>query len=79
MGAPKGNTLDECIRQEEHAWDALEGIKAEEECIHTPDMLEFVGMEQSKAGIVLRYRCSCGKEIEEIANLQAVTETMPVL
>ena len=79
MGAPKRNTLDECIRHEEHAWDALEGIKAEEECIHTPDMLEFLGMKQSNAGIVFHYICSCGQEIEKIADLQAVTEAMPVL
>ena len=79
MGAQERNISDECIRQEEHAWDALEGIHAEAECIHTPDMLEFLGMEQSNAGIVLHYKCSCGQEIDEVTDSQAVTETTPIL
>ena len=62
-----------------YPWDALEGIHAEAECIHTPDMLEFLGMEQSNAGIVLHYKCSCGQEIDEVTDSQAVTETTPIL
>ena len=69
MGAQKQNELAVYLKREEHLWDELECIKAEEECIHTPDMLEFLGMEQSNTGIVLHFKCSCGREIDTTADL----------
>lgn len=79
MGALKRSILDEQIRQEEHAWDAIEGLDSCEKCLHTPDKLNFVGMEHSSAGIILHFKCNCGQEIKTEADLRTVTETIPVL
>ncbi len=47
----------------------LEGIDCEAECLHTPDKLDYLGMDETNNGIVQYFECSCGKKVNELFTL----------
>ncbi len=53
-------------RQDDFLQDALEEIRCDNECFHTPDQLDLIGMNEDDHGIVQYFKCSCGKKIREL-------------
>jgi len=52
-------------KKHELPMNALEGISAEEECFHAPNLLIYLGSDYQGDVIVHAYRCSCGKTVKE--------------
>ena len=52
-------------RQEEFLMDAIGDIK-NQECEHTPDLLEYLGTDDKGDQIHQIYQCKCGKRVTEI-------------
>jgi len=55
------------IETNEFESDFLQGFETKE-CMHTPDLLDFVDWEYNGEKIVQFFRCNCGKTIKEIYN-----------
>jgi len=46
--------------------DALQTIIKEDECMHTPDLRDFINWELRDDKIIFIYNCNCGITIEEM-------------
>jgi len=55
-------------RHGERLLEAIGGIQ-KEECLHTPDLLEYINTEDKGDRIHQVYQCRCGKEVTEIFTL----------
>ncbi len=53
-------------RMDDFLMDTLEGVETLDECLHTPDLLIYMGAKETNEGIVNLYKCTCGKQIEEL-------------
>jgi hypothetical protein len=55
-------------RQEERLLDTIGDIQ-QEECLHTPDLLEYIDTEDKGDLMHQIYQCKCGKKVTEVFTL----------